>query len=142
MDSYHQDTQIKSLAENDRPREKFALLGQQHLSNSELLAILIGSGTPSLSAVDVSKSILASVSNDLNQLAQLSVTDLMKFPGIGEAKAIAIASAIELGRRRTGSAPSTDRCCRRRYHCHCHHRSGPPRRSYGSCHRPYRNRAP
>lgn len=70
------------------------------MTDAELIAILIGSGTPNMSAVDVSKSILASVDHDLHQLAQLTVNDLMKFPGIGAAKAIAVVSAIELGRRR------------------------------------------
>lgn len=94
---------IKSWAEEDRPREKMLFKGRSVLTDAELIAILIGSGTPEISAVDLSKSILRSVDNDLNLLAKLSVTDLMKFKGIGEAKAIAIISAIELGRRRSNN---------------------------------------
>lgn len=91
---------IKSWAEEDRPREKLLLKGKAALSDAELIAILIGSGTPNITAVDLSKEILRSVSNDLNQLARLSVKDLSKFKGIGEAKAISIVAALELGRRR------------------------------------------
>ncbi len=91
---------IKSWAEEDRPREKLILKGKAALSDAELIGILIGSGTPRLTAVDVAKLILAAVSNDLNELAKLSVNDLKKHKGIGEAKAIAIVSALELGRRR------------------------------------------
>ncbi|UII27110.1 DNA repair protein RadC [Fulvivirga maritima] len=91
---------IKSWAEEDRPREKLLLKGRAALSEAELIGILIGSGTKSLSAVDLSKHILSENGNDLNQLAKLSVKDLMKFKGIGEAKAISIVSALELGRRR------------------------------------------
>jgi len=99
MDSY-QSIKISSLAEEDRPREKLVLKGKAALSDAELIAILIGSGTKSLSAVDLSKYILGSVDNDLAQLARLSVKDLQRFKGIGEAKAISIVSALELGRRR------------------------------------------
>ncbi len=94
---------IKSWAAEDRPREKLILKGKSVLSDAELIAILIGSGTPKSSAVDLGKIILKSVENDLNKLAGLSVKDLMKFKGIGEAKAIAIVSALELGRRRKES---------------------------------------
>jgi DNA repair protein RadC len=99
--SYERNTGILSWAEEDRPREKLLLKGKSTLTNAELIAILIGSGTASLSAVDVSKIILKSVDNDLEKLALLGVKDLMKFKGIGEAKAISIVSALELGRRRT-----------------------------------------
>lgn len=99
MDGY-QSIKISSLAEEDRPREKLMLKGKASLSDAELIAILIGSGTKSLSAVDLSKHILGSVENDLGQLARMSVKDLQKFKGIGEAKAITIVSALELGRRR------------------------------------------
>jgi DNA repair protein RadC len=95
---------IKSWAEEDRPREKLLLKGKAALSDAELIAILIGSGTPKLTAVDVAKLILSAVSNDLNELAKLSVKDLMKHKGIGEAKAITIVSALELGRRRKETA--------------------------------------
>ena len=91
---------ISQLAEADRPREKLLLKGKSALSDAELLAILLGSGTQALSAVDLAKYILASVNHDLSQLAKLSTADLMKFKGIGEAKAITIVAAMELGRRR------------------------------------------
>ncbi|RZS96407.1 RadC family protein [Cecembia calidifontis] len=91
---------ISQLAEEDRPREKLLLKGKSALSDAELLAILLGSGTKSLSAVDLGKHILTSVNHDLSQLAKMGVSDLMKFKGIGEAKAITIVSALELGRRR------------------------------------------
>uniref|UniRef100_UPI004048BD84 RadC family protein n=1 Tax=Roseivirga sp. TaxID=1964215 RepID=UPI004048BD84 len=82
------------------PSEKVLLKGKGVLSDAELVAILIGSGSRDLSAVDLSKLILSHVNNDLNQLAKLSVSELQKFKGIGEAKAISIVSALELGRRR------------------------------------------
>ncbi len=97
---------ILSWAEEDRPREKLLLKGRSALSDAELIAILIGSGTRTLSAVDLSKQILASIGYDLNRLASLSVKDLMQFKGIGEAKAIAIVSALELGRRRKNAEPT------------------------------------
>lgn len=96
-------SKILSWAEEDRPREKLLLKGKAALSDAELIAILIGSGTRELSAVDLSKLILQSVNNNLNELAKLSINDLMKFKGIGEAKAISIAAALELGRRRKDS---------------------------------------
>lgn len=99
MNTY-QALSIKNWAEEDRPREKMMLKGKASLSDAELIAIIIGSGTPSLSAVEVAKQILSAVSNDLNALARLSVKELMKFRGIGEAKAINIISALELGRRK------------------------------------------
>jgi len=91
---------IKDWAIEDRPREKLALKGKATLSDAELIAILLGTGTSKLSAVDLGKNILQTVNNDLNELARLSVKDLMKIKGIGEAKAITIISALELGRRR------------------------------------------
>lgn len=91
---------ITHWAVEDRPREKLLLKGKGILSDAELIGILIGSGTRSQSAVDLAKLILSQVDNDLNQLAKLSVTDLQKIKGIGEAKAISIVSALELGRRR------------------------------------------
>lgn len=96
---------IKSWAEEDRPREKLLLKGKASLSEAELIAILIGSGTPLMSAVDLSKHILSHVDNDLNALAKLTVKDLTKFKGIGEAKAISIVAALELGRRRKETEP-------------------------------------
>ncbi len=97
---------IKSWAEEDRPREKLLLKGTYSLSDAELIAILIGSGTSSLSAVDVGKKIMQSVANNLDALAKLSVKDLMKVKGIGEAKAISIVAALELGRRRKDTEPT------------------------------------
>jgi len=97
-----QGTSIKHWAEDDRPREKMLLKGIDSLSNAELLAILINNGTREKSAVDVSKSLLAAVNNDLQKLAGLSVKELvkLKIKGIGEAKAISIIAALELGIRR------------------------------------------
>lgn len=94
---------ILSWAEEDRPREKLLLKGRSSLSDAELVAILIGSGSSELSAVELSKKILLHAGNDLNALAKLSVQELMQFKGIGEAKAISIVSALELGRRRKNS---------------------------------------
>jgi DNA repair protein RadC len=91
---------IKDWNPEDRPREKLLLKGTSALSDAELIAILIGSGTTNLSAVDVSKKILLHGKNNLNELAKLSVKELMKVKGIGEAKAITIVAALELGRRR------------------------------------------
>lgn len=91
---------IKNWSEDDRPREKLLQKGQAVLSDAELIAILIGSGSRNESAVSLSKRILASVNNNLNDLGKLSITQLMEFKGIGEAKAITIAAAMELGRRR------------------------------------------
>jgi DNA repair protein RadC len=91
---------IKAWAEEDRPREKLMTKGRSALTDAELLGILIGSGIRNMTAVDLAKLILQSVGNDLNNLAKLSVKDLSKFKGIGEAKAINIVAALELGRRR------------------------------------------
>tara|TARA_B100000809_G_scaffold245633_1_gene272786 strand:+ start:1333 stop:2028 length:696 start_codon:yes stop_codon:yes gene_type:complete len=97
---YNQNLNIKAWAEADRPREKLALKGKSVLSDAELVAILIGSGNRNETAVELSKKILASINNDLNQLGKLSIADLIQFNGIGEAKAISIIAALELGRRR------------------------------------------
>ncbi len=91
---------ITHWSEDDKPREKLMLKGKSALSDAELIAILIGSGSRNESAVDLSKRILASVDNNLNALGKLSVSQLIHFKGIGEAKAISIVSAMELGRRR------------------------------------------
>ncbi len=91
---------IKFLAEDDRPREKFLMKGKNVLSDAELLAIIMGSGNRQESAVDLARRILNTVENNWHQLSKLSVKDLMKFNGVGEAKAISIASALEIGRRR------------------------------------------
>ncbi len=91
---------IKQWAEEDRPREKLLLKGKAALSNAELLGILIGSGTKEYTAVDLAKMILDQYEHDLHKIAKLSVQDLTRFKGIGEARAITIVSALELGRRR------------------------------------------
>lgn len=93
-------TPINQWAEDDRPREKLQLKGKSVLSDSELLAILIGSGSRNESAVQLCQRILASSNNNLNQLSKLSINQLTQFKGIGEAKAITIVAALELGRRR------------------------------------------
>lgn len=103
-EQYSAVSSIKSWAEADRPREKLLNHGRSVLSDAELIAILIGSGTQSLSAIDVGKNILAEVKHDLNDLAKFSVKELMNFKGIGQAKAISIIAALELGRRRKESA--------------------------------------
>ena len=91
---------IKNWSEDDRPREKLLHKGRIVLTDAELIAILIGSGSRQESAVSLSKRILASVEHSLNSLGKLSVEQLMQFKGIGEAKAVSIAAALELGRRR------------------------------------------
>ncbi|MFT6866040.1 MAG: DNA repair protein RadC [Cyclobacteriaceae bacterium] len=101
--STNRSLSIKNWAEEDRPREKLLLKGKSTLSDAELIGILLGSGTRTLSAVDVAKIILNEYDNDLNKLARITVKELTKFKGIGEAKAIAIVSALELGRRKKDS---------------------------------------
>lgn len=96
---------IKEWAVEDRPREKMLAKGIRSLSDAELIAILIGSGNAEESAVELSRRILASVNNNLNELGKKTANDLQKFKGIGEAKAINIMAALELGRRRKESEP-------------------------------------
>ena len=103
MESYHQKTAIKFWAEEDRPREKLIAHGKQSLSNSELLAILIGSGTPKESALELSRRILGSVGNDLVRLSKLGLAELKQFKGIGEAKGVNILAGLELAKRRKES---------------------------------------
>ncbi|WP_394747248.1 RadC family protein [Spongiimicrobium salis] len=91
---------IKYWSKDDKPREKLAQKGKTTLSDAELLAILIGTGVKNESAVSLSRKILASVSHNLRDLGKLSVTQLKEFKGIGEAKAITIVAALEMGRRR------------------------------------------
>jgi len=91
---------IKDWESDDRPREKLLLKGKQALSNAELIAILIGSGNTNESAVELAQRIMQSVDNNLITLSKLSIKELIKFKGIGEAKAITIVGAMELGRRR------------------------------------------
>ncbi len=94
---------IKNWAIDDRPREKLLSKSPEALSDSELLAILIGNGTRQKSAVDLAREILLLGKNNLNELGRLSLKELQKVKGIGEAKAIAISAALELGRRRQGA---------------------------------------
>jgi DNA repair protein RadC len=95
---------IKQWSKDDRPREKLLSGGAENLSNSELLAILIHNGTRQRSAVDLAKELLRLGKDNLIELGKLSVKELMKIKGIGEAKAITITAALELGRRRQASA--------------------------------------
>jgi len=96
---------IKTWSPEDRPREKLLLKGTAALSDAELIAILLRSGTAQLSAVDVGKKILAAVDNNLDQLAKRSTKELTKVKGVGEAKAMTIVAALELGRRRKDQSP-------------------------------------
>ena len=96
----YKNLSIKEWSLEDRPREKLLSKGISSLSDAELIAIIIGSGTRDESAVELSKRILSSVKHNLNELGKLTVTDLQKYKGIGEAKAIGIVAALELGRRR------------------------------------------
>ena len=91
---------IKSWAEDDRPREKMILKGRHALTDAELLAILLGSGTKTKSALDLAQEMLHNSSNNLVSFGTKTLKDLIKFKGVGEAKAITILAAIELGRRR------------------------------------------
>jgi DNA repair protein RadC len=91
---------ITDWAVEDRPREKLYQKGTSSLSDAELLAILIGSGTRAKSAVDLGRELLSKVNNNLNSLGKLSINDITKIHGIGNARAITIAAALELGRRR------------------------------------------
>jgi DNA repair protein RadC len=93
-------TNIKSWAEEDRPREKLIQKGRQSLTDAELLAILIGSGTKNLSAVELARKLLFIADNHLLSLGKLSIEQLTKVKGIGDAKAITVIAALELGRRR------------------------------------------
>ncbi|MGM0406499.1 MAG: RadC family protein [Bacteroidota bacterium] len=98
--SDYNNLKIKEWAVEDRPREKLLKKGIQSLSNAEIMALLIGSGTKNESAVDLSKKILNKTNNNLNELGKLDVNELIKNKGIGEAKAITIIAALELGKRR------------------------------------------
>ena len=96
---------INQWAEEDRPREKMMALGPQALSDAELLAILIGSGSTEESAVDLMKRVLADCNNNLNTLGKMTIRDLCQYKGVGEAKAITILAACELGKRRQMETP-------------------------------------
>ncbi len=97
---------ITTWASDDKPREKMLIKGRQNLSDSELLAILIGSGIKGMSAVDLGKKILSDYQNNLHELGKAEIKDyIKKYKGIGEAKAIQIVAALELGRRRQNAVP-------------------------------------
>ncbi|MES2514363.1 MAG: DNA repair protein RadC [Bacteroidota bacterium] len=100
-DSQHKHLTIKSWAEDDRPREKLVSKGRHALSDAELLAILLASGNRNETAVQLAQRILKENKNSINELAKLQLNDLKKFKGVGEAKAVTIAAALEIGRRRT-----------------------------------------
>ncbi|MGM0478070.1 MAG: RadC family protein [Bacteroidota bacterium] len=102
---YDTKSTIKSWAEDDRPREKMQEKGRAALTNAELIAILLGSGTRSKTAVDVGQEILSSTGNSLYKLGHYSQGDLTRFSGVGKAKAITLIAAMELGRRRSEEAP-------------------------------------
>jgi DNA repair protein RadC len=103
MELYSGHGAIPQWAESDRPREKLLLKGKAALTDAELLAILIRTGTPKISAIDLAKQILNTVDNNLVGLSRLTIADLTQFKGMGEAKAITIVAALELGRRRRGA---------------------------------------
>ena len=103
MNEYNTSLPIKQWAEADRPREKMLLLGKQNLSDAELLAIILGSGSREETALDLSKRILASVDNNLNKLGKQDLKALQQFKGMGQVKSITLAAALELGRRRQNS---------------------------------------
>lgn len=96
----YKNLSIKEWSTEDRPREKLLSKGITSLSDAELIAIIIGSGSRDESAVELSRRILSSVQHNLNELGKLTIDDLQKYKGIGEAKAISIVAALELGRRR------------------------------------------
>lgn len=104
MESFNKSsTSIKNWAIDDRPREKLLAKGRESLSDSELLAILISTGNKNKSAVDLAKDVMALGKNNLNELGKITLKDLMSIKGIGEAKAVTLAAALELGRRRHAS---------------------------------------
>ena len=114
---------ITQWAKEDRPREKMSELGAEALSNAELLAILIGSGSTDDSAVDLMKKVLADCNNNLNTLGKKTIQELMQYKGIGEAKAITILAACELGKRRQAETPEErpDLGSAPRIYRHMHH---------------------
>ncbi len=103
MESYTKNLTIKQWSEDDRPREKLLMKGRHSLSDAELLAILIGSGTKDETALDLAKRILSTAGDNLGELARMGISDLMKIRGIGPARAIQITAALEIGKRRTES---------------------------------------
>lgn len=108
MEENNRHLTIKSLAEDDRPREKLLSLGRHSLSDAELIAIILGSGNRSETAVQLAQRMLSENQNNINQLAKLSLNELKKFRGVGVVKAINIAASFELGRRR-GDSESFER---------------------------------
>ncbi|MGD1846162.1 MAG: DNA repair protein RadC [Salibacteraceae bacterium] len=107
---------IKAWAEDDRPREKLLKLGPKALTNAELIAILIGSGSQAETAVDLSRRIFKTFENQLHRLGKLKVADLTKFKGIGTAKAVTMVAALELGRRRSLEVGSPQKQFTQTYH--------------------------
>ena len=103
MDNYTNHTSIRNWAEDDRPREKMMLKGRHSMSDAELLAILIGSGTRHESAVDLAKNILHRAHDNLAELSKMNMKDLLGVKGIGKVRALTILAALELGRRRNES---------------------------------------
>lgn len=106
MEPLPEKLSIRDWARDDRPREKLMQHGAQTLSDAELIAILIRSGTTKESALDLAKRVLATSGNDLYRLGRMGVADLTRFKGMGEAKAISIVAALELGRRRRALEPA------------------------------------
>lgn len=100
MNSYQNSISIKAWAEEDRPREKLVIRGKQNVSDAELIAILLGTGNRNETAVTLAQRILNQYKNNLHTLGKLNVSDLIQFKGIGEAKAVTLIAALELGRRR------------------------------------------
>jgi DNA repair protein RadC len=98
--THYNNTSIKNWAVEDRPREKLLSRGTESLSDAELIAILIGSGTKDVTAVELSRMILHLADNNLHELGKLNISELIKIKGIGKAKALLIMAALELGRRR------------------------------------------
>ena len=103
MERYTKNLTIKQWAEDDRPREKLLMKGRHSLSDAELLAILIGSGTKEETALDLAKRILSAAGDNVGELARMGISDLMKIRGIGPARAILITAALEMGKRRNES---------------------------------------
>lgn len=103
VERYTKNLTIKQWAEDDRPREKLLMKGRHSLSDAELLAILIGSGTKEETALDLAKRILSAAGDNVGELARMGISDLMKIRGIGPARAILITAALEMGKRRNES---------------------------------------
>jgi DNA repair protein RadC len=102
MEKPKTSTTIKNWAEDDRPREKLIAQGQRALSDAELVAIIINSGSKDETAVELARRILMASNNNLNELSRLNVNDFKKFKGMGPAKAVSLVAALELGRRKKG----------------------------------------